>query len=332
MIAQLDPLYLKTRPTKALSRLISYAMFEGRPLTTRGQWINPLVFAHLRLEAHLPQPKPVRKPIFIVGTGRSGSTILGVVLSMHRHVGFLNEPKAMWQVIEPSGDVFGQYSPRHGRYVLDASDATAAVKRRARRIFGAYLLATGNTRLVDKFPELIFRVPFVKAIFPDARFLFLIRNGWETCSSIQSWSKRNGQSVGTETHDWWGAAKRKWNLMLEQLAPAEPALVDIIEDLAGLSRHTDMAAVEWVVTMNAGLRAMEANPASFRMVRYESLVSNPRAELAQILDFCELDRDETFLSFGEQELRPSASHPPFDLAPAVRPSFENTMRLLGYGT
>ena len=34
MVAQLDSLYIKTRPTKVVSRLISYGLFEGRPLTT----------------------------------------------------------------------------------------------------------------------------------------------------------------------------------------------------------------------------------------------------------------------------------------------------------
>ncbi len=101
MPAQLDSLYIRTRPTKAVSRLISYALFEGRPLTTRGRWINPLVFALSGTLKTLPQIKKVKKPIFIIGMGRSGTTILGVVMSMHRDVGFLNEPKALWHSIYP---------------------------------------------------------------------------------------------------------------------------------------------------------------------------------------------------------------------------------------
>ena len=87
MIAQINPLYIKTRPTKVLTRLISYAFFEGRPVTTKGRWINPLVFSILK-EKRSPQTivntNPLKKPIFILGTGRSGTTILGIVLSMHR--------------------------------------------------------------------------------------------------------------------------------------------------------------------------------------------------------------------------------------------------------
>lgn len=330
MIAQLDSLYIKTRPAKVLPRLISYALFEGRPLTTRGQWINPLVFAHLGLEARLPQLKKVEKPIFIVGTGRSGSTILGVLMSMHRGVGFLNEPKALWHAAYPHADVFGQHTKGSVSYSLDEEDATEEVRRRTRRLFGAYLRAVASRRVVDKYPELIFRVPFVRAIFPDARFIFLVRSGWDTCSSIEGWSQRNGAQANGEVHDWWGADNRKWRLMLEQLVPKEKDLADVAEEIEGFERHSDMAAVEWVITMREGLRQMEQLPDCFRMLRYESLVENPRRELSRLLGFCELPQDEVFLKYAERELSLTERHGPFDLHPAIRAPFEETMEALGY--
>lgn len=330
MIAQMDPLYIKTRPTKAVSRLISYALFEGRPLTTRGQWINSLVFAHFALEMRLPQLKEVEKPIFIIGTGRSGSTILGVLMSMHRDVGFLNEPKALWQAVYPHADVFGQYSKGPVRYSLDEEDATYEVRRRAHRLFGAYLRAVGSNRVMDKYPELIFRVPFVREIFPDARFIFLVRNGWDTCGSIENWSVRKGVSEAGETHDWWGANNRKWSLMLQQLVPEEEDLADVADVIGGFDRHTDMAVVEWIITMREGLRQMERNPECMHMVRYESLVWNPRQALSKLLDFCQLPRDEVFLRFGEQELSPTPGRDSFDMHPAIRKPFEETMKALGY--
>lgn len=330
MVAQLDSLYVKTRPSKAVSRLISYALFEGRPLTTRGQWINPLVFAHFSLEMRLPQLKKVRKPIFIVGTGRSGSTILGVLMSMHREVGFLNEPKALWQAVYPRGDVFGQYSKGPVRYSLGEDEATDEVRRRARRLFGAYLWVTRSGRVVDKYPELMFRIPFVQAIFPDARFVFLVRNGWDTCRSIDAWSERKGIEGDGEVHDWWGADNRKWRLMLEQLVPREETLASVADVIKGFERHTDMAAVEWTVTMREGLRQSEREPDCIYMVRYESLVNDPRKELTRLLDFCELPSDEVFLEFAEKELSPAPDHGTFDLHPAIRRPFEDTMRALGY--
>ncbi len=330
MVAQLDTLYIKTRPTKAVSRLISYALFEGRPLTTKGQWINPLVFAHFALEARLPQLRQVEKPIFIVGTGRSGSTILGLLMSMHSDVGFLNEPKALWHAAYPHADVFGQYSKGPARYSLDERHATGEVRNRTQRLFGAYLRAVASKRVVDKHPELIFRVPFVRSIFPDARFVFLVRNGWDTCRSIESWSIRKGVRATGELHDWWGTNNRKWRLMLEQLVPRDEALADIAEMVEGFERHRDMAAVEWILTMREGLRHLKRSPGSVYMVRYESLVKDPRRELTGLLDSCELPHDEVFLSFAEQRLSPSSERGPLDLHPAVRAPFARTMEALGY--
>ncbi|HET7270089.1 MAG TPA: sulfotransferase [Rubrobacter sp.] len=330
MIAQLDPLYIKSRPTKAVSRLISYAMFEGRPLTTKGQWINPLVFAHFAVEMRLPQLKEIEKPVFIVGTGRSGSTILGILMSMHQDVGFLNEPKALWQAVYPHADVSGQYSKDLARYRLYESDATEAVRRRARRLLGAYLRAVASKRAVTKYPELVFRVPFVKAIFPDARFIFLIRNGWDTCNSIEHWSERKGVQRAEEIHDWWGADNRKWRVMLEQLVPTEERLSGAGSMIREFDRHRDMAAVEWIITMREGLRQLDRYADFIHPLHYESLVGNPRDELSRLLDFCELPHDKVFLRFGEQKLSPAPEREPFDMHPAIRPAFDETMKALGY--
>ncbi len=330
MIAQLDSIYIKARPAKVVPRLISYALFEGRPITTRGQWINPLVFAHFALEMRLPQLKEVEKPIFIVGTGRSGSTILGVLMSMHRDVGFLNEPKALWHAAYPHADVFGQYSKGPALYSLDEGDATQEVRRRMQRLFGAYLRTIASRRVVDKHPELVFQIPFVRAIFPDARFVFLVRNGWDTCRSIEGWSKRKGTQETGEVHDWWGVDNRKWKLMLKQLVPEEEALADIVPVIEGFDRHVDMAAVEWIVTMREGLRQSKQHPDSIYMLHYELLVENPRRELSRLLDFCDLPHDEAFLKFAEQKLSPASRGRPLDLHPAIRAPFESTMKALGY--
>lgn len=330
MIAQIDALYLRTRPWKLWSRLVSYAFFEGRPLTTRGQWINPLVFAHFAIEKRLPQIKRVDHPLFILGTGRSGTTILGVLLSMHREVGFLNEPKALWHAIYPDEDVIGNYSRGAVRYRLDAFDVTDKIRRNAHRLFGAYLGAVFSPRLVDKYPELIFRVPFVREIFPDAKFIFLVRNGWYTCASIKKWSQRLGCEKGTETHDWWGVNQRKWKLMQSELIKPDPYFAGVGDNIPALTQHADMAVVEWIVTMREGLRRVRENGDSMLMVRYEDLVANPRTVLGDIASFGDLRKDENYLRYGEVVLRPKPGHAKFSMHPALRPLFDETMQALGY--
>ena len=331
MIAQLDPLYIKTRPTKVLTRLMSYTFFEGRPLTTKGRWINPLVFSILKtVSTNKNRYKPVKKPIFILGTGRSGTTILGVVLSMHREVGYLNEPKAMWHLIHPHEDIIGSYSRDDAKYRLTAEDATDEMRQRAAQMFGAYLTATRSKRIVDKYPELIFRVGFVRALFPNARFIFLVRNGWDTCHSIANWSKRLGVSVNGEKHDWWGAEDRKWRLLVEQLVKPDPAFSEIADEIAHFDRHLDRAAVEWIITMQEGIRLMDNLPDCTYLVHFEDLTAKPEETLSALCDFCELPTDTTFGEYARQTLQPVPARQPFDVHSEIAPMFHETMKKLGY--
>jgi hypothetical protein len=331
VIAQVNGPYVRTRPWKLWSRLVCYGLFEGRPLTARGRWINPLVFGHFAMEKRLPQLRCVDKPVFILGSGRSGTTALGIALSMHRDVCFLNEPKALWHAIHPSEDLIGSYSRGPARYRIGCEDATADTVVNAHRLFGACLLATCSRRVIDKYPELIFRVPFVKAIFPDAKFLFLVRNGWETCRSIEGWSGRLGVRLRGEVHDWWGANRRKWNLLVEQVVPEHADLAPYASEMRSWSRQADMAAVEWIVTMREGLSLLQRYPSDVLRVTYESLCADPQPVLSQIASFTGLAPDETFARFGRTALKVVvAQHRPFPIARAIAPAFRELMHTLGY--
>ncbi|MCF6218706.1 MAG: sulfotransferase [Gammaproteobacteria bacterium] len=332
MVAQVDARYIKKRPTKLYSRLVSYLLFEGRPLTTRGQWINPLLSASFSLYKRLPQLKTADNPVFILGTGRSGTTILGIVLSMHKDVGFLNEPKALWHAIHPNEDLIGSYSRKSASYYLNASDVDELMKRNAHRLFGAYLTATFSKRVVDKYPELIFRVPFVKSLFPDAKFLFLVRNGWDTCHSIEGWSARLGKQKNGEIHDWWGVNNRKWNLLLEQVVSQHEDLVSYVGDMKQWTNHVDMAAVEWIVTMREGLQLERRYPGHVLRVKYEELCVSAQSELKKIIDFCQLRQDEVFSQYAQQTLHLTPPKSPFPLAENIQEPFTQTMRQLGYAS
>ena len=333
MIAQINPNYIKTRPMKALTRLMSYALFEGRPVTTKGRWINPLVFSILKAAAaNKSRYKPVEKPIFILGTGRSGTTILGIILSMHREVGYLNEPKAIWHLIHPHEDIIGNYSQADAKYRLTAEEATNEMRQRAVQMFGAYLTTTRSQRLVDKYPELIFRVDFVRSLFPDARFIFLVRNGWDTCHSIATWSKRLGVQINGEKHDWWGVNDRKWRLLVEQLVKTDLMFSKIADEVKHFERHLDRAAVEWILTMQEGLRLMQASSDCIQLTRFEDLTLEPDKTVAALCDFCELSADNKFSAYARQTLHPVPARKPFDIHPKIAPIFHDTMAKLRYNS
>src|SRR6185312_6975269 len=168
-----------------------------------------------------------------------------------------------------------------------AEDADREVCQRGRALFGWYLRASRSRRIVDKYPELIFRHAFVRTIFPDARFLIAIRSPWTTLASVAGWS----DSHAVDGADWWGVRDQKWDILWTQGVLDRAANADLAAiDLSGESNHHVRAAVEWVVTMREALALADANRCA-RIVHYETLVGHPRETVRDTLRFCELPAD-----------------------------------------
>ena len=297
----------------------------------RGRWLNPVVFALHAVAKRLPLDKTIDRPIFVLGSGRSGTTILGTVLSFHRDVAFLNEPKALWHSVCPYEDLIGNFTTRRAQYRLSETDATSAVKQDIRRLYGVHLALSSATRVVDKYPELTFRTAFLRALFPDARFLILVRNGWDTAASIAAWSTAHARTDGASTVDWWGVNDRKWRVLVDEIISSDPAFADMLQQIRRLDRQTDMAVVEWTVAMREAMSILSESPGQARLVRFEELVRHPEL-LRELLNFCELPPDMGVLDYGRAVLHPVPAHAPFAMHPDLRPVFDDTMSALGYGT
>jgi LPS sulfotransferase NodH len=299
MIAQLNKDYIKTRPTKLFSRLTSYFFFEGRPITTKGRWINPFLFAGYQFIRLLPQVKKVKAPIFIVGTGRSGSTLLGIILSMHKDAGYLNEPKALWHFSFGNEDLIGSYSNGNALYKLTGADVTSKTSSSIKKLYAFYLTTIFSKRVVDKYPELIFRIDFLKRIFPDAKILFLMRNGFQTAASTEQWINNHVEHRGKEVHDWWGLNNRKWKLLVEQVIPESKLLHAHVEKIKTITSQLEKAVVEWIVTMEEGIIFREKYPENMLPVKYEELTANPEAVLLKIFSFCNLQYDAKCIQYAK---------------------------------
>lgn len=311
-------------------RLISYSLFEGRPLTTKGRWINPIVFLNINLLSRIKLNDSLKSPIFIVGSGRSGTTLLGSLLSFHRQVSFLNEPKAIWYYLNNDDDLIGSYGAYPGKYRLTSADADPRLKGKAQRIYANYLLASAGQRVVDKYPELIFRLPYVKEIFPDAKFIFIFRNGYDTIQSITNWSIRNGAIVNNETHDWWGKNRQKWHSLVNELIPSSNALASKEHIISNFCEQVDMASVEWILVMEEGLNLIHQYRDSVFPVSYEKLIKSPTSTLYNLLSFCRLDYDAKFYDYAQKAVRPQKLYPPINPHHSIREEFSYFMKEYKY--
>ena len=119
--------------------------------------------------------------IFIVGSPRSGTTILGEILDKHPEITQWYEPYFIWD--------------RHFRDAEDdvrgTQDATPVVQDQIVASFLRYQEKTGSNIIVDKSPRNSLKIPFIRKIFPGSKFIHIIRDGRDVTLSIhKEWLKR----------------------------------------------------------------------------------------------------------------------------------------------
>jgi hypothetical protein len=119
--------------------------------------------------------------VFLIGSPRSGTTILGEVLGLHPDVAYWYEPTFVF-------DKFFRDAPHDRR---TAQDATPGVCAYIRREFEHFSRKHSGRLIVEKSPRHSLKIPFLITIFPDARFVHLIRHGGDATLSIyREWQSR----------------------------------------------------------------------------------------------------------------------------------------------
>ena len=245
-----------------------------------------------RLACRLGRKPILRRPIFIAGCGRSGTTILGNTLAVHTSVTYLNEYRHLWANAYPVFDVWSRKArERGGRLDLTESDCTPERNRRLTANFYCETIATGRPQLVEKLPVNNFRLPFIDAIFPDALFVHLLRSGLEVARSIEKMALEGL---------WYGHDDYKWKALEDYAGRSEryrdlPALCDTVRR-RGL--------LEWRMSVETAIEFFDALPAERHVsLTYEELLDRPVEVIRRIEEFAGLAPSKTVHSFAEANLQ-----------------------------
>jgi hypothetical protein len=230
--------------------------------------------------------------------------------------------------VRPDQDVLGSYAREPGRLVLGAADATPELARRARALHGAFAGPTRGRRVLDKYPEMLFRVPFLRALFPAATFVIVAREGWATARSVERWSAEHSHGAGARRVGWWGREDRKWHALVAELVPREPDLAPHAAELRALSGDRERAALEWTVSLRWAARL--APDPDVELVRLEELSRAPAEGFARLLARCGLALDERVLAYARQGAQPAAPGEPFALPAPLAAAFARTSSEVGY--
>lgn len=203
-------------------------------------------------------------PFFIVGSGRSGTTLLRMILSSHSRLSIPPETYYLAPLLDQlpidrslsPDEVERAVKVMTGHYRwpdmgIDsgelARDAAALVSPKLRDIveiaYAKHLAHEGKARWGDKTPPYIQIVPRLAEMFPGARFIHLLRDGRDVAKSFQSvgWY---GPHLHRNMIEWTGAIEldRRWR----KLPLADRILVVRYEDLVRQTEKTTKQICEFL--------------------------------------------------------------------------------------
>ncbi len=235
--------------------------------------------------------KRISKPIFIIGCGRSGTTILGNTLSKHSKITYLNERRDLWFSAYPESDIWThKAADRNGKMVMNTKDADAGKSKKLHKTFRMETLKTRKPILIEKLPINNFRLDFINTIFPNARYIHIHRNGLEVASSIEK---------KVDTNRWFGSNDYKWNQLVD--VSKKNNQTQPLSDMC--SANYDKGLLEWRLSTEAVVKFLkELHQEKYLEISYANLTNAPVNTINQILSFIGIDSETAVTNFAKENI------------------------------
>jgi hypothetical protein len=269
--------------------------------------------------------RKLRGPIFIIGCGRSGTTLLGELFGLHPSFHYVNEPFHLWAAIDPATDYAKYYSRGEPHCLLDGASVTSAARDRFTRL----LAAPRGLTTAEKTPINALRIGYLDALAPDARFVHIVRDGVDVARSIERFAAVTRRMVFRPAmNDWWGVGDAKW----AALALDGRAAGHYPEEVGQLTTNAQRGAYEWLVSIREVDAWRMSLGARYVELRYPDLTDDPKGSLRFIMNSLGMPCPERWLQSAAARVRPGRSHDGTDLIlPArMRADFNHLQARFGF--
>jgi hypothetical protein len=213
------------------------------------------------------------RPVFIVSSPRSGSSVLFETLSGARDVFTIGgESHGLIEAIPDLGPAARGWESNR----LTEADATPVLAARLRDRFAAALRDRNGrkpsgqaVRMLEKTPKNALRIPFLASVFPEARFIYLHRDPRPTLASmIEAWTSGQFRTY-PQLPGWAGPP---WSLLLTPQW----------RDLHGKALN-EIVAHQWVaVTQTLLDDLMTLGRDRWSAVSYEEFIAAPQTTAAAL--------------------------------------------------
>lgn len=253
-------------------------------------------------------------PIFILGSERSGTTILYNLLAFHpdtcwfsqatnknprypelsitnkllrvpyvsRYIRYkiLKAYTPMWMRPSEGEKIYNQYGFKANIKTTEKDIADILVEAFSLNI-KQHMCWTGGKRFLNKIPANTQRIRLLNTIFPDAYYIHIVRDGRAVANSLlQPYSY------------WWPSTPLWW----------KPGNTPQSLIKSGVDRET-IAALHWVHNIQEIYNNRLLLKGRYLEIRYEQLVSNSLDVIKQICLFCELQSPKTYIDILPRALQ-----------------------------
>ncbi len=234
--------------------------------------------------------------LFIVGCARSGTTLLHRIVDAHPLVAIT--PEMHWvssrlQAYDPRGErlvtreVIAKLAEhkRFSHFELDRADfedllgpdEPVPYREFLGRLFELYGRVREKPIVGNKTPAYVRHLPELHGLWPEARFVHIVRDGRDVCLSVLNWKKADRTAGRFST----------WE-----------------ED------PVSTTALWWERKVRSGHEAGAAlGPGLYHEMRYEDLIRDPEGECRALCGFLDLPYDAAMARFSEGKTRTDLPDP-----------------------
>lgn len=278
------------------------------------------------------------RPLILVGAARSGTKLVRDLVAEHPAVDKVPyDINFVWRLgnEEASDDELATIS------------LTSGIRERIAEQFGSY--HSHGTSLIEKTVSNCLRVPYVDAVFPNAKFIHLIRNGWDVAESAhRQWTTppdwgyilRKARSFplrdapGYALTYVWNALRKFLSADRGEISTWGPRYKGIDGDV---SRHgvLETCAIQWAHCAEKASRDLSALPDDRVItIRYEEFVHDPLSHLKAIAEFAGFSgvaySDLDLSSVSQDNIGKGRRNLTAEQMERIWPHIERTMALLDY--
>lgn len=242
---------------------------------------------------------------FLVGSGRSGTTLLGRLFERHPEVLYLFEPYHAWAAIEPRSDVTNFHVRANGLFFMDASDVSEGAGTRFIRTMLAATNRAGKRMLVEKTPHNVCRIGYIEALVPDkerTRYVHIVRDGVDIARSIGRLATVGTYRIAGKPNynQWWGLDGCKW----KSLARDGAARGYFPDEVGAIETDEQRGAYEWLCSIGEADRWREMLGSRMLEIKYADLTSRPGEVLKGVCDHLGISCDGVWLDRAIAPVQP----------------------------